>query len=60
VVDGRSREVSGGASALSAVRRPDGRTAADPFEFVWTGDSERGLRVVGETEPSLRCAMLAV
>lgn len=51
VVEGRSREVS---SAASAVRKLDGRTAADPFELSYTGDSERGLRVVGEIDSSLR------
>ena len=54
--EGRSHEVSDGPSAFRAVRKLESLTAADPF--ACTGDSERGLCVLGETDLSLRCAML--
>lgn len=58
MISGEASDVS---SELNTVRSPDCRTAADPLaidSFDCTGDSERGLLVIGETDSSLRCAML--
>lgn len=43
---------------VTIFRKPDCRIADGPFAVVRTGDPERGLLVVGETDSSLRCAML--